>query len=164
MSRWRVCVRMKYLFFRHQVEMIATLQNDLAFGTKNELTVWTQIEDALGTKLSRLGGYSPIDYTNETRTVWAELKTRRVKHDSYATALIGKNKVDFCNKPNTAYYFVYSYLDGLWAIKYDKELFDTFRIENEYQRGHRPDANNSPSAVVHIPIEHLRSLKGGIVF
>jgi hypothetical protein len=139
--------------------MRATLADDLAFGTKNEENVWTTIENALGTKLTRLGGYSPLDYTNEAKTIWAELKTRRIAHNQYPTALIGKNKVDFCDKENVAYYFVYSYNDGLWYIKYDKALFDTFRVEIEYERGWRPDASNAPSAVVHIPVEHLQKLE-----
>ena len=138
--------------------MKPTLKDDLAFGTKNEETVWKQIEGMTGCSLSRLGGYSPLDYTNEAKTVWVELKTRRIKHDAYPTALIGANKVEFCKTPNASYYFVFSYNDGLWYIKYDKELFDSFHLEDGFERSWRPDASNAPQRIVHIPVNHLSKI------
>jgi hypothetical protein len=87
-----------------------------------------------------------------------ELKTRRIRHNEYPTALIGKNKIDFCSDPTKSYYFVYSYKDGLFAIKYNKDLFDTFET-SAYKRGDRDDAPAIENVVVYIPHQHLHRIE-----
>jgi hypothetical protein len=88
-----------------------------------------------------------------------ELKSRRIRHDKYPTALIGLNKVEACNDENKDYYFVYCYDDGVFYIKYDKETFLKFERNYEYRRGDRSDCYNYASKIVYIPVEKLVKLE-----
>ena len=134
---------------------MATQSADLAFGTRNEDTIKNQIETIAGTPLIKQGGYSVMDYTNDAKTVYVELKTRRIKHDDYPTALIGANKIEFCSDPTKNYYFVFCYSDGIYYIKYDDSLFNTFERSNNYYRGERADCINNAQSVFYIPIGRL---------
>jgi hypothetical protein len=127
---------------------------DLRFGIKSEMSLRENIEKIVGDSLTINGGMSVFDYSNKTNTVYAELKTRRITHDRYDTAIIGKNKIDYC-KPGVDYYFVFSYVDGLYYIKYDKALFDTFEVNDNYVRGERADCYNPVQTVVMIPTRLL---------
>ena len=134
---------------------MATQSADLAFGTANEDTIKNQIETIVGTPLIKQGGYSVMDYTNDIKTIYVELKTRRINHDTYPTALIGANKIEFCSDPSKAYYFVFCYSDGIYYIKYNDSLFNTFQRSDHYYRGARSDCFNSVQSVYYIPIERL---------
>lgn len=134
---------------RHQNE-------DLAYGEQCELNLRDTVEHIAGCPIDWRGGLSIFDYKNSSNTVYVELKSRRIKHNEYSTALIGKNKVDFCNDPTRNYYFVYNYLDGIFYIKYDKALFDTFTVQEKYMRSYRAGCSNNPSDVVHIPYTALK--------
>lgn len=133
---------------RHQRE-------DILFGGHSEVNNLNALETHFNTKLKHNGTFHCFDYSNEGQTIFIELKTRRVKHNQYPTALIGKNKVDFCKDPNIDYYFVFCYSDGLYYLKYDKALFDTFKVEDDYMRTYRLGCVNNPQRVVHIPHQHL---------
>lgn len=128
---------------------------DLDFGKKSEMMLHSKIEKLVGDSLNMEDGMSFFDYSNNAKTIYAELKTRRIKHNDFSTALIGKNKIDFCNKPGVDYYFVYSYTDGVFYIKYNKELFDTFEVDEGFRRSARTDCNNSCQPVVLIPTDRL---------
>lgn len=134
---------------------MGTQKLDLAFGLKNEHTVLESIEGMVGTKLNHHRDYSVMDYSNESKTIYVELKSRRIRHNAYDTALIGRNKIQYCTDPNKAYYFVFSYTDGLYYIKYDRVLFNTFRTDNEYYRTERGDCKNNAQSIIHIPVKHL---------
>lgn len=143
------------LFIPALIRRMATQSADLAFGTKNEDTIQNQIESIAGTPLIKQGGYSIMDYTNDVKTVYVELKTRRIKHNDYPTALIGANKIEFCSDPSKTYYFVFCYSDGIYYIKYNDSLFNTFQRSDHYYRGARSDCYNSVQSVFYIPIESL---------
>lgn len=133
---------------RHQSE-------DILFGGHSEVNNLSILETYFQTKLKHNGTFHCFDYSNDSRTIFVELKTRRINHNQYPTAIIGKNKVDFCNDPNVDYYFVFCYSDGLYTIKYEKELFNSFKVETEYMRSYRTGCVNKPQVVVHIPYQYL---------
>lgn len=134
---------------------------DIAYGTSRETNLHSQLEELVGDSIERKGGMSVFDYSNKSKTIYVELKSRRIKHDEYPTALIGLNKVEFCNKADVDYYFAYSYLDGIYYIKYDKELFATFEVNTSYLRGERLDCSNRPSAILYVPVKHLKKYEPG---
>jgi len=117
-----------------------------------------KIEELVGEAVARQGGYNIMDYTNASKTIYAELKTRNISSTRYLTAMVGKNKVEFCNDPTKTYYFVFCYTDGVFYIKYDKDLFATFYEENDFMRGERADCVNRPQRIVHIPRSKLTAL------
>jgi hypothetical protein len=134
-----------------------TLKGDLEFGTKNEVTVHSTLENVFEKKLIRRGGYSTFDY-DDGGTFFVELKTRRINHDMYPTSLIGANKVAIAaNNPNKKYWFCFSYLDGLYGLEYNKDLFATFD-NSSYTRGARDDCSNNVQQCYFIPIEKLQKL------
>jgi len=137
---------------RHQKE-------DLAYGGASEERHLATFSTFVGKGLQKTSTYHPMDYTDDGNTIFLELKTRRVNHDQYPTALIGKNKVDFCSDPTKTYYFCYCYNDGIYYIKYDPEVFKTFRVEEEYYRSPRAGCVNRPQTLVHIPHSRLSRLE-----
>ena len=139
---------------------MTTQKEDLAFGLSSEDKLLQTLDGVFGTRLSKSSYYSPMDFHNSSKTLYVELKTRRIAHDRYSTALIGLNKTHFCSDPEKKYYFVYCYTDGMYYIEYNKELFDTFDVDYEYVRGDRSDCINYSSSVVHIPISQLKKIDG----
>ena len=135
-------------------------KNDIAFGTNSELMNHEMLQMFLDTTLERKGGYAVFDFENPNKTIFVELKSRRIKHDTYDTAIIGLNKVAFSdNIPDAEFWFAFCYLDGLYIIKYDKEVFDTLEVRHDYIRGARNDATNKPASVVFIPITLLTKVE-----
>lgn len=133
-----------------------TKKDDLAFGTASEMTNLDILQQFFNTTLEKQDGYSVFDFMNPNKSIFVELKSRRIRHDTYDTALIGLNKIAFIEQmPEVEYWFAYCYTDGVWVIKYEKELFDTFEVRHDYVRGVRADANNRPDSVVFIPTKYL---------
>lgn len=144
------------LLIRKMSGNLPTQKNDLAFGEANEMTTHEVLEAYLDTTLERKGGYAVFDFENPTKTIFVELKSRRIKHDQYDTAIIGLNKIAFCDQVNDVdYWIAFCYTDGVFVIKFDKELFDGFEVRHNYQRGFRNDASNRPQSVVMIPTNLL---------
>jgi hypothetical protein len=138
---------------------MATFASDFAYGTQSEKTNHTILESIFKTPFVRRGGKAIFDFdnttTSPTRTIYAELKTRRIRHNDYPTALIGANKVYYASlNPNAEHWFIYNYMDGIYGIKYDKDLFATFE-KVAFTRGDRPDTSNMPQDTVFIPYSHL---------
>jgi hypothetical protein len=130
--------------------MLPTLKADLKYGSANEQTKLTKLEEFFKTKLVHRGGYSTFDY-DDGATLFVELKSRRIPHNKYPTAIIGANKVETAEKnPTRRYWFCYAYEDGMYGIQYNKELFDTFE-HTDYTRGDRPDYHNNAQSCYFIP-------------
>ena len=97
--------------------------------------------------------YEVIDFKSETKYI--EFKSRRIEHNKFKTCLIGANKIDDFKKSNKECYIVYKYIDGLYYIKYDENLFNTFNTTIQYTKR---DGKVEKSKVFNIPIEHLKIL------
>jgi hypothetical protein len=135
-------------------------KEDIKLGELNETKAIPIISSFLNTTLTKdTNRYATFDFFNDPKTIYVELKSRRIKHDKYETALIGLNKVNWCKDPNINYYFVWLYNDGIYYLKYDKELFRTFRIEKDYLIKMRFDVGRfETSSVVHIPTNLLNKI------
>lgn len=131
---------------------------DLYFGRGNEITTRGKLEVYLNTHLRHQGAYDIFDFADDTNTTYVELKSRRIRHDAYPTALVGTNKVDACSDPNKDYWFAYCYTDGVYIIKYEKTLFDSFERQDDFLRGARSDCSNNPKRVVKIPTHLLEPI------
>jgi hypothetical protein len=138
---------------------MATFADDFAFGIASERTNHKILETIFKTPFVRRGGMYTFDFDNTdtdlSKTIYAELKTRRIPHNKFKTALIGSNKVKYAEQsPNKEYWFIYNYQDGIFGVKYDKEKFDTYDCD-EFQRGERPDCNDKPQLCYFIPYTDL---------
>lgn len=131
----------------------ASFASDYAFGIANEVPVQKKVEQFLETPLIRRGGMSTFDYDNDK--IFCEVKTRRIRHNAYPTAIIGANKVDEAQRnPKNTYWFFFDYVDGLYGIKYDEEKFSQYE-RTDYSRGDRDDYHNRPQECVFIPSSDL---------
>ena len=105
-------------------------EDDLSFGLANEIEVRAVLRGLFGGELKKLANkYSCCDfYSNK---ILVELKSRRIKKDKYQTCFIGLNKIEWFAKQKKECYISYLYEDGLYYIKYDADLFDTFAITSD---------------------------------
>jgi hypothetical protein len=138
---------------------MATFASDYAFGIAHEKKNHAILETIFKTPFERRGGKAIFDFdnvsTSPTQTIYAELKTRRINHDEFPTALIGANKVYYASlNPNAEHWFIYNYKDGIFGIKYDKDVFSKFST-SAFTRGDRPDISNNPQDTVFIPYSYL---------
>jgi len=140
---------------------MASYSSDRAFGTTSEADNLERLTTFIGTTLNRTAGqFCAFDYEDPTKTIMVELKTRRVRHDTYPTAIINRSKIVFAReRPNVQFWFVFCYLDGLFAIQYEQELFNGFECDNGFVRGTREGIEDSATAVVHIPAHLLRRVE-----
>jgi hypothetical protein len=138
---------------------MATRRADLTYGFQRETFRDPHIQAYTGKYMMKLNPSNVMDWMEciptEEVCELAEQKARKIDLKCatyYNTLIIGKNKVDAIarNGKGTIYFDL---LDGLFSIKYNKELFDTFFIERDYLRGERSDCVDRPSDVVHIPLK-----------
>jgi hypothetical protein len=134
---------------------MASFKGDYDWGTNEEQQQKGLLEKVFGVTLTRRGGSSVLDY-DDGNTFYLELKSRRIKHDKYPTAIIGANKVRYAAQKDKVW-FCWNYTDGIYGLKYDKKLFDTFECR-DFERGARPDHHNRPQEVYFIPHRHLTKL------
>jgi hypothetical protein len=135
-------------------------KNDIQFGTKSEEANLDILQTFLDTQLERKGGYAVFDFENPSKTIFVELKSRRIGHATYDTAIIGFNKIAFASHfgEDTQFWFAFCYTDGVFVIKYNKEQFDKYEVRDNYIRGPRSDVDNKPQKIVMIPINDLTEL------
>jgi len=62
------------------------------------------------------------DFWNATRTKKKELKTRRIGHTDYSTAVVNNSKI-INQDPKIAYTYIWKYTDGVFYLDYDKTLW-----------------------------------------
>ena len=137
--------------------MSRTFDGDYKVGVKSEemnLTALKQLDASLERVKDK---FAPFDYANQGNNILVELKTRTNKKDAYPTTMIPLTKVRIAERnPEKTYYFAFCFLDGLYYIKYEKTLFDTFEVKEggRFDRG-RPELNQ----YVYIPVELLSSFE-----
>ena len=102
-------------------------KEDIEMGNKNESETIDIIDKTLETTLIKdEDKFSIFDWHNKDKTIFVELKSRRLYKDKYPTTMIGTNKIKFCNDTTKSYYFFFKFFDGLYYIKYDKDLLSFY--------------------------------------
>jgi hypothetical protein len=130
--------------------MTRSITNDLAFGANNEIKVIDIIKkhwkDDTITKTSNK--YCKYDFESDN-CIW-ELKSRRNTKTQYPTTIIPVHKLIDIPKD---YYFVFYFTNICSYIKYDKDLFETFKRKDV--RCFRQGGNSNPIPHIEIPIDLL---------
>jgi hypothetical protein len=138
---------------------MASRRADLSYGFQREVFRDPNIQAYTGRYMMKLNPSNTLDWMEcipqEPVAEMAEQKARKIDMKTakyYNTLIIGKNKVDAieANGRGTIYFDL---VDSLWAIKYDKAIFDQFFVEKDYLRGERTDCVDKPSPVVHVPLK-----------
>jgi hypothetical protein len=128
-----------------------TFQGDYKFGTEKENQIHQIItnyfkEDILKSESST----SKYDFYSSKH--YYELKSRNNTYKAFPTTLIGVNKVFDIN-----HIFLFCFKDGLYFIKYDKELFDGFDCK-PFKRNPRKDYVDKEQMYYFIPIDFLTKI------
>jgi hypothetical protein len=95
--------------------------------------------------------YSVYDFKSKTKRF--ELKSRNNTKNRYATTMIGENKVLDASKFKGEYIFLFNFTDGLYYIKYDQQVFDTFEVDI---RGRKDRGYAEMAKYVLIPVKLLK--------
>jgi len=134
--------------------MTVSTADDLALGLANEDRQFGLIERLVGCGLAKdENRFASFDYHNHDKTKFAELKTRRIRHNQYPTTLISADKIAHI-EDGKEYYFIWSYTDGLYYLKYDKEVWKNFECKM-YRRFDRSDRREFPKPHIFVPCELL---------
>jgi hypothetical protein len=137
---------------------MTTYLQDCKFGFENENNNIDILNKFFKTEFIKNTRYSIVDFINKDNNILIEMKSRRIPHNKYETCIIGQNKIDFFNKNlNSECYIVYCYSDGLFYIKYDKELFNNFKNDN-FKRTYNRFNKNEISSVKLIPYQKLTKI------
>ena len=90
----------------------------LQYGLSNENKILLIIQNVFSKSIQKSKyKYSKYDYYDKQTKYIFELKTRRIRHDQYPTALLNVCKINYKNM-----IIIYEYTDGLFSIKYDSTL------------------------------------------
>lgn len=93
-----------------------------------------------------------FDFYDEDECFY-ELKKRNNRHNTFPTTIIGINKIS-----NKKLILLFSFSDGLYYIKYNKKLFDTFE-KRLFVRNKRTDFTDKIKEYLFIPISDLTFLQ-----
>lgn len=96
-------------------------QRDMEFGFKEEIKVKEELEKYFGI-LKLLEKYSTFDYENEKFLI--ELKSRRIKHDKYPTAMVNYSKILKTANSKKRRIIVFNYTDGLFYWEVNSEEYE----------------------------------------
>lgn len=136
--------------------------DDLTYGDKNETAVLPVLQTLPNPHAKHLRKitekFSVLDFKDPEGRLFVELKSRRIKHDKWDTAIVGFNKVcdaEWKTSLGAECWFAFSYTDGIFAIKYEKEVFDGFARDEDYWRSDRDDCVNKAQHIILIPREKL---------
>ena len=111
-----------------------SMANDLVYGLSREnnilnmiQTYWSDAVNISNTKDRRGDQFCKWDYESDDGTTW-ELKSRRINHNQYPTALLSHSKVRFDIEGDQ--FFVFNYLDKVVWCKYDKEIWKNYNVKH----------------------------------
>jgi len=118
----------------------------LEYGLSNEPKILLIIQNVFSKSIQKSKyKYSKYDYFDKQSKYIFELKTRRITHNQYPTALLNVCKINYKNL-----IIIYEYTDGLFYVVYDEELFNTFGSNLQRILGY-----NQSQEVINIPYQYL---------
>lgn len=152
------CVWVKIFFPRPEVENnMPVFADDYALGMAGEEYSKPHIEEYLGFPIVLSGGMNTLDVRRASDHKFiGEIKTRTCSSISFPDIVINKSKIDAFTDPERQYYCFFNLTDGLFAVPYDRERFETFSTA-EFQRTRaRSDYVDRVNTVYHIPTSELQ--------
>jgi hypothetical protein len=132
------------------------ISTDYEFGITSELNNFELFRQHFSdeTLIQSKSKTALFDYEGEK--ICVELKTRRNAYNKYPTTMIGINKLEYCEDKDKDFYFCFSFTDGLYYWKYDKN--DLEKIS--YSKGGRRDRGRYEiKNYAYIPIEMLKQIE-----
>jgi hypothetical protein len=127
-----------------------SLKKDLEFGLKKELDILPIIKLYFKRDIQKtIDKFCNYDFYDSKYNY--ELKSRRCSVNKYDTTLLPSDKI------KNRMIYLFSFLDGLYYIKYNKEKFDTFETK-KFVRNKRSDTVDVYKSYVYIPSNKLKKI------
>ena len=127
-------------------------EKDYVFGTSNQKKVLPLLNAYFKENIQEFPGkWSKYDFHSDTALF--ELKSRKIKKDTYPTTLLTCNKVVPNKGKNLK--FLFKFTDELCYLPYDEEIFNTF----DKQMYSRVNQAEDEKEYYFIPIEHLKTIQ-----
>jgi len=128
-----------------------SFKKDLEFGLNKEIEILIKIKKYFKREIYKtIDKFCKYDFYDYKYNY--ELKSRRCSIDKYETTLLPFDKL----QRKTIYLF--SFTDGLYYIKYNKEKFDEFEIK-EFVRNKRSDKYDVKKDYIFIPSNKLKKIE-----
>ena len=128
-------------------------KRDYEFGIKNQIEVFPTLSTFFGGNITpTVHRMDPWDFVGDDNVY--ELKSRGVPHSKYPTTIVGLDKIKDVAKQIV---FLFKFTDGLYYIRHDKDLFDTFTVEPF--RRFRIGVKDKEKPYIYIPVEHLKRIE-----
>lgn len=136
---------------------MATLKQDLIFGTKQEIKQLKKITTFFNDNLRKSEKkYQRWDFEGDTHIY--ELKSRNNKLYHYPDTLIAEDKILSPKQLNgKKQIFLFNFTDGIYYIEYDKNVFKNIRCEM-YVRNKRNDYNDIEKPYYFIEVWRLKPM------
>lgn len=132
-------------------QLTKSFKNDYNYGKKKEIELFKTINDYFGDNITlNNDDFALIDYTGNKYIY--ELKSRNCSYSNYPTTLIPYNKI--CDSENKNIILLFNFTDGLYYIKYDEKIFNSFEL-NYFVRNKRIDYDDKSKLYYYIPINKL---------
>jgi len=125
---------------------------DYVFGKTEEERVLMKMCRFFNEEIKPTSKYCKWDFESDA-TIY-ELKSRKVNSKTYDEVLINYSKIQPIHKPQ---YFLFNFIDGLFYIKYDEELFTNFELKL-FKREGRTDCKDKADVCCYIPNKYLTKL------
>ncbi len=102
---------------------------DIQYGNECEISLYDSIKKRFGDDIApTTEKYCLYDYQNADTLI--ELKSRRVKKNTYPDTMIGQNKIDYFLNQNKKCFCVFNYTDGAYFIEITPENVKMFNTRN----------------------------------
>jgi hypothetical protein len=142
------------------MKSIRSKASDQEFGKAQEVLIQKKLEEIVGCKLRQMGN-GVLDYINDDAKAYddakviVEVKSRRINHNQYATALLGFNKIEKAKGyKDKEIWFFWNYNDRLTSLKFNEPLFDTYLVDL-YKRGFRVGGNDTEKPTIFVPLKDM---------
>ena len=99
-------------------------EQDYKFGEEQENILLPLLKEKFDNELVLTNRYDKFDLTSSKYNI--EIKSRKFNHDKYPSTMIPKNKCIIEDDKETI--FIINFLDRIYYIKYDFDLFNKFQI------------------------------------
>tara|TARA_S200002703_G_scaffold139724_1_gene130601 strand:- start:179 stop:607 length:429 start_codon:yes stop_codon:yes gene_type:complete len=127
---------------------------DLRFGYTSEENLLPLFRHIYGDAIAKSSDrFSFFDYSDDSTLI--ELKTRRIRHDQYPTALCNLQKIKRLVADKRAAYLVFSYLDGVYQVPID-ENWMRWKTRTNTRRDRGREESATVCLIPHTQMEPLR--------
>jgi DNA-binding sugar fermentation-stimulating protein len=141
-----------------------SLSKDLKFGltVQTNSSVIENLNKQLNCELKEIKyKYARMDYLDDDKKIYVELKSRRSAYNEYPNTLIQKSKIDYAIKRIKEGYkcyllFVFQY-NNHYYIEINEDKFKTYECK-KFKRGFRIDYSDQEKDYYFIPTDDLTDI------